>query len=41
MIQLIHVPNIILDAVDDDCDYDDNDNYDGDANNDYDKDHEC
>ena len=39
MKQLIHVPNIILDAVDDDCDYDDNDNYDGNANHDYDKDH--
>ena len=41
MKQLIHVPNIILDAVNDDCDYDDDDNYDGVANNDYDKDHEC
>ena len=39
MKQLIHVPNIILGAVDDDGGYDDN--YDGDANNDYDEDHEC
>ena len=34
MKQLIHVPNIILGAVDED------DDYDGDANNDYDQDHE-
>ena len=32
---LIHVPNIILVAVDDDGDYD------GDANYDYDQDYEC
>ena len=50
MKQLLHVPNIILGAVDDDGDYagdddDDNydadDNYDGDANCDYDQDYEC
>ena len=38
---LNHVPNIILGAVDDDCDYDEDDNQNGDANSDYDKDHEC
>ena len=41
MKQLIHVPNTILDAVDDDCNYDDDDNYDGDANCDYDQGYEC
>ena len=44
MKQLIHVPNIILVAVDDDGDYagdDADDNYDGDANCDYDQDYEC
>ena len=43
MKQLFHVPNIILDAVDDDGDYagdDADDNYDGDANLDYDQDYE-
>ena len=42
MKQLIHAPNIILVAVDDDGDYacdDADDNYDGDANCDYD--YEC
>ena len=41
---LLHVPNIILGAVDNDCDFagdDANVNYDGDANRDYDQDHEC
>ena len=35
MKQLIHVPKIILGAVDED------DDHDGDANNDYDQDNEC
>ena len=53
MKQLLHVPNIILGAFDDDGDYagddddgdyagdDADDNYDGDANCDYDQDYEC
>ena len=41
MKQLIHVPNIILVAVDDDGDCDDDDNYDGDAIYDYNQDYEC
>ena len=42
--QLLHVPNIILGAVDDDGDYAGDgadDNYDADANCDYDQDYEC
>ena len=41
---LLHVPNIILGAVDDNGDYagdDAGDNYDDDANCDYDQDYEC
>ena len=44
MKQLLHVPNIILVAVDDDGDYaadDADDDYDGDANCDNDQDYEC
>ena len=44
MKQLLHVPNIILGAVDDDGDYAGDgadDNYDADANCDYDQDYEC
>ena len=44
MKQLLHVPNIILGAVDDDGDYADDDaddDYDGDANCEFDQDYEC
>ena len=41
MKQLLHVPNIILGAVDDDGNYDGDDNHDGDAKNDLNQDHEC
>ena len=44
MKQLLHVPNIILSAIDDDCEYagdDADDNYDGDTNYDSDQDYEC
>ena len=43
MKQLLHVPNIILSAIDDDGDDagDDADDNDGDANYDYDQGNEC